>query len=419
MSTFYRKDNNEGAMALYLKSQIYRGDMVDIEYTNLRNFQIAESLLYGRVNRNYVSIEPSPTVAFEQLAAATIPGTTHRVFKFVAAAFKDLQQQFRIKGMSGHIRSDDPILSTLEIEKAYESPRTFYDRFIAGRRENFISQLRTSNINFRNFDEFLIHLLPVMEEGVAALPFTYPAFIRSSYCPPTTSGLVIEIADLDASNDEEKITKFKNSPNWEFYLNACRSYGFYVDAANPARLVANIGSSEMVKYAQETSKCNYLSTDDILFSAYQAAHVSYYEGFIQNILFFYNQAKRPYMEMEYCQNGKVSTTGGSTSRSYARVITPVEYTEADLRRNYGEVFFLELYLKIRLMEERETGLTPYDKERLVRDTVRMAKLKTPRYAIDYFEAFIGRTYDYSGSLTDLLYRATIRREEEINVLSNT
>lgn len=419
MSIFYKKDNNEGSRALYLKNLIYEADMVDVEYTNLRNFQIAESLLYGRVNRSYVSIEPSPTVAFEQLAAATTPGTTHRVFKFVAAAFKDLRQQFRVKSMSGHIRSDDPNLSTLEVQKAYESPRTFYDQFIAGRRESLISQLRGSNINFKDFDEFLIHLIPLMEEDLATLPFTYPAFIRSSYCPPTTTGLVIEIADLDASNDEEKITKFKQSPNWKFYLNACRSYGFYVDAANPGRLVANIGSSEMVKYAQETTQCNYLSTEDILFSAYQSAHVSYYEGFMQKILVFYNQAKRNYVTTEYCQNGTTLAGGGSVAPATQRLITPAEYTEANLLENYGEMFFLELYLKIRLMEERETGLTSYDKETLIRDTLRMARLKTPRYAIDFFEAFIGRTYDYSGSLTDLLYRATIRKEEEINVLSNT
>ena len=31
----------------------------------------------------------------------------------------------------------------------------------------------------------------------------------------------------------EKINAFINSPNWEFYLNACRSHGFMVDQEMP------------------------------------------------------------------------------------------------------------------------------------------------------------------------------------------
>ena len=64
------------------------------------------------------------------------------------------------------------------------------------------------------------------------------------------SGLAVEIAAIDASNDDEKINLFTKSKNWEFYLNACRSYGFMVDQMAPWRLVADIGSSEMIKYAR-------------------------------------------------------------------------------------------------------------------------------------------------------------------------
>ena len=419
MSKFYKKSNAEGSRALFLKSQVYRGAMINTQYTNLRNFRIAESLLYGRVDRNYISIEPAPTVAFEQIGRVITPGNTHRVLKFVAAAFKDLERQFRVKAMSGHIRSDDQYLSTLEVTKAYESPRTYYDRFIAGRREGIITKLRTRNRNFKDFDGFLLSLMPILKSEGAKVPFTYPGFVRSAYCPPNTSGLVLEIADLDADNDQQKIENFKKSPNWEFYLNACRSYGFYVDAANPARLVANIGSSEMVRYAQQTSKCNFLSTQDILTHAYDHAHVAYYEGFKQALLTFYNQAKRPYMEVEYCQGGNVLAGGGPLSAAQPYRVDPLRYTVEDLTEYYGEAFFVELYVKMRLMEETETGMSDYEKETLTRDTVRMSRVKSVSYALKLFETMVSRPYDYSGSLTNLLYRDTVRKEEAINVLSNT
>jgi hypothetical protein len=71
------------------------------------------------------------------------------------------------------------------------------------------------------------------------------------------------------------------------------------------------------------------------------------------------------------------------------------------------------------MEEREIALSEIDKENLLNETKQLATLKGCSYAVDYFERIIAETYDYSGSLTDLLYRDRLRREEEIDVLSST
>ena len=57
MSIFYKKGNNESTKALYQKSLIYRSDILDPEYENLKDFQLAEKYLYGRVSYGYVPIE--------------------------------------------------------------------------------------------------------------------------------------------------------------------------------------------------------------------------------------------------------------------------------------------------------------------------------------------------------------------------
>ena len=104
-------------------------------------------------------------------------------------------------------------------------------------------------------------LLDGLEKNYLVNPFTFPAFIKARRTPITVSGLVIEIANLNKSNDDIKNELFFKSRNWDFYLNMAQNYGFMVDARNPWRLVADIGSSEMLKYA---SRYGATTTDEVL-----------------------------------------------------------------------------------------------------------------------------------------------------------
>ena len=220
------------------------------------------------------------------------------------------------------------------------------------------------------------------------------------------TGLVINIASLDYSNDEQKIEKFKNSPNWEFYLNACRSYGFSVDANNPWRLVADLGSPEMIQYARRYGR---LSTDVVLAFNYMPAHITFYENFANLFLAMYNEIKNEYVEKEYCQNGNV----------ISRIVTPVNYTMETLMETFSKADFLKLYMKIRLMEEKEVNLNEMQKENLQRDCSQMFNNAPESKVIAVFEKLIAETYNNSGSLTDLIYRVRMIEQERINVLSNT
>lgn len=110
---------------LYRKSVIYKGTFPEEEYSNLKNFQLAEKYLYGRVNRNYVPMVPHSLAPFANLNQTNVQsGPVFRVLKFVGQAFTDLSQQFAVKAMSGHIRADDPHLSQLEVKKLMKTPQS-------------------------------------------------------------------------------------------------------------------------------------------------------------------------------------------------------------------------------------------------------------------------------------------------------
>ena len=84
--------------------------------------------------------------------------------------------------------------------------------------------------------------------------------MKNRRTPITITGLAIEIADVNAANDNAKMELFANSINWEFYLTAARSFGFMVDLDVPWRLVADIGSSVMLS----ASRYGASTTDDVL-----------------------------------------------------------------------------------------------------------------------------------------------------------
>ena len=121
MSDFFKKSNSESTLDLYFKSLNYKFEMENPTYGNLKNFYLAEKYMYGRVNRWYVPMEvDSPRAPMGTLNQVNKNnGSGFQVLKFVAQAYNELEQQFRVKTMSGHINASDPYLSALDIQTAY------------------------------------------------------------------------------------------------------------------------------------------------------------------------------------------------------------------------------------------------------------------------------------------------------------
>jgi len=408
MSVFFKNSNNESIEDLFDKRLIYIDEMADPNYRNLVNFLFAEKYLYGRVSRNYIPIELNLNATSLKGLPVTNQSDANgfQALNFVADAFNDLNAQFRKKVMAGQISANDQYLTRLEVKKAYDSPRKQYSGYFRSVKSFITETFEGREYRFKNFQEFMAHFETILKEITDIGPFSYPAFVKSRLCTMEATGLVINIASLDSTNDEQKVNRFKNSPNWEFYLNACRSYGFSVDSNNPWRLVADLGSPEMIQYARRYS---HLSTDSVLSFCYAPAYVTFYENFVNLFLELYNATKSDYVVREYCQNGSTIT----------KVVRPFNYTTETLMENFTKADFFKLYMKIRLMEEREVNLDQMQKEHLQRDCEQMLRNVPESRVVNIFEKLIAETYNNSGSLTDLIYRVKVSEQERVNVLSNT
>ena len=401
MSTFYKESNNETAFELFNKRKVYKYSSSNKTYSNLTNF-VAEKILYGRVDRLFTPITiPEDSARIKNISSKSNRSQGFRALDFVVDAFADLQKQFEKCRNLGQIDPNDDYLSSLQVYKAYTSPYKLYENYI----NIFSSKLKTLDSidsgNIKDFDALSKNLLTTMNKTGKINPLTFPAFVKSRKTPINISGLAIEIADLSASNDKEKYDKFINSPNWNFYLNACRTYGFMVDLDVPWRLVADIGSSPMIEYARKY--LNNASTNSILFNYYERCSSKYYSSFTQRMYkMYYNIKPTNIIKLNEC-NGRVIT----------KRIKPTEYKNKDiLQEKYGQESFLMLYCKLRFTEE-ESQYTEEQQNIIINDIIQLTKNKTENYAIGEFERFLNKTFDYQGSLGYYIKGNEEREQKEI------
>jgi hypothetical protein len=402
MSTFYAESNGEGAENLFNKRNYYRVKVSQVNnLTNIVDFNVGEKFLYGRVNRWWMPMQFADTFLKLKNFNKTI-GAVEGLsgVNFVVDAFNAMATQFKKCAMAGKISKDQTFLSDLTVFKAYEDPARKYGDFLEIQHEALSTAFQSQRIRFQQFDEFIDELLLQLEKALHEYPYTMPAYIKSKFCPITCSGLAIEIADLDADNDQQKIDDFINNVNWDFYVNACNSYGFMIDKFVPWRIVADIGSQQLIdNYAKQYMMSN---TDNIINMGYRLTHSQYYEKFKFYLLNLYNRLKlRNYMVSEACSDGSTVT----------KIITPVNYSITKLLNEYSEEYFLKLYCKIRFMEE-ESKFEEYEMNTLINKTIELYQAKNIYRALYNFERILNKPFDYRGSISYINKHVQAVRDSE-------
>ena len=393
MSVGYAESNEETSRQLFYKKMVYLAHVGSYRYINLVDFGFAEKRLYGRVTRHFepMVLSGAPNTGLKNLKSVADSKVPQRALPFVVDAFEKLKQQFDKCATAGQISTSDTYLSSLKVYKAYTSPVKLYTQHIKEVGAGVAFNIQESAPKIINFDQFILKLVPLLETINRDYPFTYAAFVKSTECPINASGLAVEIADLGSDNDLKKIKKFIQSPNWEFYLNACNSYGFMVDMRNPWRLVADIAGGPTLEYA---SPYGLTTTDHILNIAYEkTSKVKYFEMFKKTLLDLYNLSReRKVYESMPCGNGSPRM----------RTRTPTQYTMDTLSTRYDDIYFLDLYFRIRFFEE-ESKFTEDQKTQLMNECKALAVINF-ELALGSFEKILNKTLDYSGAINYIMKR---------------
>ena len=237
-----------------------------------------------------------------------------------------------------------------------------------------------------NFEGFIESLLNVIKDGALNYPLTKTAYIKSRLCPINCSGFAIEIADLSYENDDEKVKDFINSKNFQFYVNACNSYGFMIDLNAPWRMVADIDSIIMREYG----KAYDVPTPDlVLLNQFSYVHDRYFNRFAQDLLKIYNKVRKDtIIRSVVCESGMVHT----------KYIKSKSYQLSDLEKMFANSYFLRKYLQIRFFEE-ESQFSAEEQKRLIAECLEVQLGLGTSLALTFFEQILNKTFDYNGSLS--------------------
>ena len=390
MSTFYKESNDETSLQLFNKKIIYNNKVIESREASLVDFNFAEKAFYGKVDRDFLPIVLNPNLSvLMNFNCVADPQQNVQALRFVVDAFEALAQQFKKAEQSGKIYSNDPNLTNLKVYKSYKNYQISYQEY----QNIFIPSIK-NNINkqITNFNDFMKELLLTVSIVTKKFPMSTPAYTKSSLNSLANTGLTIEIADAPYDNDDEKISQFVNSKNWNFYVNACNSYGFMIDVNAPWRLIADLDSVAMLGYAKQYG----LGTvNEILSFNFITTHNQFFNNLPSMMLQLYNEIVPRYV-----------TTFDECG---SRVIETERYTIETLQEKFSNNVFLTFYFNLRFSEE-ENKFSAAEKERIIKDCIQLAKATNIPNAIFVFEKYINQPFDYRGSLSYIIKAQRLRED---------
>ena len=251
---------------------------------NLTDF-LYKNPFYGKINKSGIPISPKTDLLrplFDNPEVLVLDFVAEAYYGFVNTYFLDLKEKFGIKNFNSK-------LSNFESQKGWQSVEELYYDHQNALFENFLF-LMSESATFRKKSCNYMKTLPsywwMLGKALdSSIPVTKAGFIKSKFCPPNISGLVIELFDETNFGDEAYIfNNFIKDPLFEAYVKRAASFGFTVDRNAPWRIVARLDSPQMQYYMS----LHNTSWNTVFRDYYEDTISTDYQQFKANTVNFYN-----------------------------------------------------------------------------------------------------------------------------------
>ena len=236
--------------------------------------------------------------------------------------------------------------------------------------------------NIRNFSHYL---------KTTSLPFTLSEFCISKILNSTETGLVIDIAKEDPSDDATKFEGFIRDPNYENYTKVAYRFGFKVDRNIPWRIYFDLSSDYASKKMSEKGIYNLES----FFQRYYDRVVDLeLPGIVERMVSMYKSYidfSPSYQKIKPCPTSLDTRSAFSQAAAKAEVKVK-EVVSADiLLTRYKPSHWLRLYAYFRSVETGKPW-TQVQFDNLIEETTNIYTFRSERQAIYHLEKnFTDRT----------------------------
>jgi len=285
----------------------YKTEAFEETDVHVKDFNFAERTFYGRVNRFL-----EPVIVSEEflkpISSASPDPSSFRAINFVADQYLDMELHFSKACRMGAIPIDDPVLSSLKVKRAYESPLQVFKQTSRKQMysilDNFIS-LNKKRVN--SLSDFLTLFVNFYTSNDVSNTLILSDFMKSQNSSPYVSGLCIDIAGLSYSDDRQKETQMLNSPAFKYYMNIAKQYGFSVHQNNPGVLISDLASPVTKEYRSRYDLTTVQSIFDIQYEKTVFYDLKYLEELLIDTYNTY-VSNNPYNTYyKSCNNNTVSS----------------------------------------------------------------------------------------------------------------
>lgn len=277
---------------------------------------------------------------------------------FVADAYASFKN-YALEAASKFRTSMTSFIDIQDPKKAYENPIIGYKDYFENVLEpgfinNFLSDLDKSNID--NFKDYAREYETYVNVNFD-IPHTLAGYVCSPFTSYRSSGMIIEFANDPYDDDANKWNEFLSNDFFPDYVKIASYHGFYISKHVPWAIVANMNSKYMKNYMiryginndVQNFNLNFLQAEFISFESFKKYMFLAYSSFI---------SYRPRKEKIIYKNCIKRTLSDSSFKTEREILfRPLELNflapnyEA-FTNIYSDVFFLKLYVKIRLKEEK-------------------------------------------------------------------
>tara|TARA_B100001094_G_C18106891_1_gene758894 strand:- start:44 stop:1336 length:1293 start_codon:yes stop_codon:yes gene_type:complete len=270
------------------------------------------------------------------------------MFDFVAAALDDMLDNYRNGIIRRKIKIDDRYLSKPKVQAGYID----FDSFYAGLRNKFKTIISTyisgKNLapSIGSFDDFVAVFFEYAQEASSRMPLTKSGYMMAKDVSILSTGLAIQIGDRDASIDQPKVDEFFNSPNFEYFRNSAINYGFLIDKNVPWRIVADLGSPQLIKYIVNSKipyDDNFFGPNSIL-DAYDRIALDELQVIKDFVINLYSDfvTRNPYY--------RKTTLGGYNCESTTSLIRRPPVNVPRLQTDYPLSYWMPIYVRMKFGE---------------------------------------------------------------------
>ena len=242
-------NNSLSARANFYQRTIYERNVYPRSLTQPIDTWYSKNL-FGRVDRLQYTIMPKNS-SLTLVGYASNPNVY--CISFVNAAFSDFVAHMQKAAITNCLdpRGNSEIIN-MRAMMGWSSPLQAWNNYKAGIIRAYIDAFRANPRKLiKNYNDFKPGFIGYLKQIAKMSALTKTNFLLTNQVNPFMGGLTLSISGADCGDDANKYTQWIKDPNYHFYVQAAKKFGFAVNKNMPWQLTADLFTDATQKYLSQ------------------------------------------------------------------------------------------------------------------------------------------------------------------------